>query len=673
MTRFTYGKQVIPTTDLNGESSLPPIAGMKNVQQQTKTELDEDDELYVGYGFVNSSFPYRLQDCYSRGLEKREVRTVVLENEYLRATFLPDWGGRLWSLYDLKADRELTFANPVIRPCNLAIRNAWLSGGVEWNCGMVGHHPFTCSPLFTAKLKLKDGTPVLRFYEFERVRGAVFQMDFFLPEGSPLLYARMRIVNPNSETVPMYWWSNIAVPEDKGSRVIIDTDETFTNRDNMISKIGVPINNGVDITYPVNNAHAIDFFWKLNPDSRRFVAQLDSQGYGLVQTSTRRLKGRKLFVWGQGPGGDRWQEFLTEDGTGGRYAEIQAGLAHTQYECLPMPPKTAWEWLEGYGALQADPAKIHGEWGEARREALSNLDGLVKAETLEELLISTGDMAKSKAEEILIEGSGWGALERKRRSAAGENDMAFCGHLDFGSTKEEQKPWEALLRDGFTPGMNPSDVPASWMLQKEWTAVLEGAVEGGDRYNWYTWLQLGMTYFALSRIDESESALSRSMELEPSCWAMYGLAQVAKYRNQDSKAGELALKAASMKPEDVSLVKECLKLLDGAHMDVKTLSLGESLPENVRGLGRVRLYLAIAHLRQGQLDKAEELLFAADGLDGDGKPVLTIPDIREGEVSVTELWYQLEEAKAKRAGTVFDRESAVPPAALDFRMSATKK
>ena len=38
-------------------------------------------------------------------------------------------------------------------------------------------------------------------------------MDFFLPDSSRVLFARMRLVNENAQTVPTYWWSNIAVPE----------------------------------------------------------------------------------------------------------------------------------------------------------------------------------------------------------------------------------------------------------------------------------------------------------------------------------------------------------------------------------------------------------------------------------------------------------------------------
>ena len=112
-----------------------------------KAVLDEDDELYLGYGFMQNVFPYRQQNNYNRELVEKEIDIIVLENNYLKASFLPTLGGRLWSLYDKVNNKELLYVNPVLRFGNLALRNAWFSGGVEWNVGAVGRSPFTCSDL----------------------------------------------------------------------------------------------------------------------------------------------------------------------------------------------------------------------------------------------------------------------------------------------------------------------------------------------------------------------------------------------------------------------------------------------------------------------------------------------------------------------------------------------
>ena len=386
----------MPCQDMNGTSTLPALSKLNFWHRNGDSGLSEDDELFIGYGHVPSAFPYKMQDAYTRELHPKKMKGIVLENEYLKATFLPEWGGKLMSLINKEKNEDLLFANPVMRPCNLAIRNAWTSGGVEWNCGMFGHHVNTCETMFTATTSLDDGTPVLRMYEFHRIRRVVQQMDFFLPEGSKLLFARNRIINPLPDVVPMYWWSNIAVPETPDTRVVVDADGAYV-ADNNTSLAPLPVYNGDDVTYPINVPAAGDYFYNIPHKNRKFEAALDADGYGFVHTSTYRLIGRKLFCWGQNPGGDRWQEYLTEDGSSERYIELQAGIAHTQYECLPMPPHTTWEWLEGYGAMKADGDRVHGNWQEAKAEVRDRLNEIITDEKMDEILAETKKMATSPA------------------------------------------------------------------------------------------------------------------------------------------------------------------------------------------------------------------------------------------------------------------------------------
>lgn len=657
MTTLHFTTHELPAADIGQESTLPAINEISRTWGYPTSRLDEDDGLFVGYGFLQSAYPYRMQDNYSRELHPCRVEAAVLENDHLRALFLPDYGGRLWSLTDKDTGRELTFANPVIRPANLAIRNAWLSGGVEWNCGMVGHHPFTCSPMGVARTALEDGTPVLRLYEYERIRGVVYQMDFFLPEDSRVLFARMRIVNEHPYVVPMYWWSNIAVPEAEGSRVIMDARETYNNRDGVLGKNTVPVCDGVDITYPVNNAHSVDFFWKIPEGRRKYVCQLDAQGYGLVQTSTDRLKGRKLFVWGQGPGGDRWQQFLTADDCSGRYVEIQAGLAHTQYECLPMPPHTAWEWLEAYGALQADPQAVHGPWEGAVDEVSRRLEEKIGREELESLLARTRGMACAPAETVRP-GSAWGELERRRRAADGEGGL--CPHLVFAEPDGSCEPWRTLLESGRLADIRPEQAPPSWMAGERWTERLAACPE-----SWYRELLLGVEAFARRDFAAARAHGEASQALCPSAYGKYLLAQLARVDGQGKESAARIYEAAQANPEDISMVKEAFRCMVAAGMYAEIADFYRRLPAACAELGRVKLCYAKAVLELGELEEAERLIYAFR--------TVVVPDIREGENTVTELWFALEEARARREGRPFDRESATPPPELDFRMSAEKR
>ena len=658
MSELRYEAYTIQAADFEEESSLPSLGELGNVQQRARAELDEDDEVFVGYGFLRGCFPYRQQERYGRELRERSFDGYVLENEFLRAWFLPGLGGRLISLFDKEAGRELLFHNDVLRVGNLALRSAWFSGGVEWNASIIGHSPFPCAPLFAARTSLPDGTPVLRMYEYERRRGVTYQMDFFLPDGSRVLFARMRLVNENEEVVPTYWWSNIAVPEREDSRVVIPADEAYVDRGEGVRKEPVPVDaTGADVTYPVRNPKAIDHFWKLRRGARPYIAHLDGEGYGLAQTSTSRLRGRKLFVWGHTAGGRRWQEFLS-GAPDKRYVEIQAGLAQTQYECVPMPPRTAWEWLEAYGPMHADPRAVHGAWEDAQREVEAQLDAWCSREALEELLASTRDsLARRPAQALLQQGSGWGALENRRRAHRGERGLS--PHLDFGECGAGQAQWALLLETGTLGHHDPREAPPSWCWGEDWLRLLEEAARGAGGNDWYVHLQLGVTQFAAGRLPEAKRALLRSCSLAPNAWASYALSRLFLAEGDREAVRRAALTALSLCPDDPCAAPRCLGCLSEAGAFADVLSSFERLSPAIAALPRVRLHRIRALIETGRPEEALEDLTRDGGL--------VVPDVREGEETTSALWILLWSRLLGVSEEEAERRKPVP-AVFDFRM-----
>ena len=350
MTELRFEEIEINVADLGEESSLPDLIGEDISQNRLTFHLAEDEEIYEAYGRKDNVYPYRKYNTYTRTLRKENVKAAVLENNNLKAIFLISHGGRLWELYDKQKQRNLLYTNDVLRYSNLAVRNAWFSGGVEWNIGVIGHTPLTTDPLYVARLMDEKGNPVLRMYEYERVRKVVYQMDFWIPESEGVLNCRMRIANESESVIPMYWWSNMAVPEYENGRIIVPSTEAYTNENNNVFKVEIPIVNGIDITDYQKIEASTDFFFKIQEDSPKYIANVDNEGYGILHLSTKKMQSRKLFTWGKGTASNQWQKFLTEEA--GRYIEIQAGLSRTQYGCIPMAPNTVWEWMEQYGSIQ---------------------------------------------------------------------------------------------------------------------------------------------------------------------------------------------------------------------------------------------------------------------------------------------------------------------------------
>ncbi|MHB8962905.1 MAG: DUF5107 domain-containing protein [Saccharofermentanales bacterium] len=645
--------------NLNGESAFPSVLSVFNLQSSKTVDLDEDDEIYSDIGRIPNIYPYRSQELYDRSLEMQTYTSAVLENEYLRAVFLPELGGRLWSLIDKTKDKELLYRNDCIRFCNLALRNAWFSGGVEWNIGMIGHTPFTCSPLFAGLVYDKNGEPVLRMYEYERIRNVTFQMDFSLPGGSKALLCRMRIVNLNQNTIPMYWWSNIAVPDTSDRRTIVPADKSYFSYWDIVSKTTIPFRNGVDVSYPVNTKISMDFFYNVPIEKQKYIASVDGSGYGLLQTSTRRLIGRKLFVWGQSNGGNTWQHFLTDNA--GNYSEIQAGLGRTQYECIPMPPNCAWEWMEAYSPAEIDPETAHGDWESAQKAVKDHLGNLLKYNDLEISLSDTKEDYVFRKAEIFIQGSGYGALENLRRETFGERPISE--HLDFGVPGEKEVEWALFLRKHVMPCPAPNSVPKLDLKGKQWSELIGKAVDA-EPDNWYLWYSKGLLH-----MDERNSCAARDCFLKsdgiaPNVWSRYALS--AYYLNENNKENAVVMlqSAYSMRPQDVTLARSLCKLLSELDDQEGIISLIENMPDEVSADGRIRYYLAYAYAHSGQISEAEMILYKNGGL--------VIPTIREGEVSITDLWFYVEKRKAELSGRSVDVNKLVPPDGFDFRMGHEK-
>ena len=661
----------MPAARLGPENPLPPLAiRRKGDAHRFDAAVPPEDRKYFGYGTDAGLLPHRLQDDYDRRRAPRAFKALVLENETLRAAFLPELGGRLWSLTHKPSGRELLYVNPVFQPANLAVRNAWFSGGVEWNIGVIGHTPSTCSPLFAARVRGEDASPILRLYEWDRIRQVPYQMDFSLPDGSPVLLARMRIVNPHEREVPMYWWSNIAVPERPDVRVLVPADKAFRHdyRSGFLF-VPVPLWNGTDVTYATNFPSALDFFYYIPDGQRPWITALDGEGRGLFQASTARLRGRKLFVWGMGSGGRRWQEFLSLPGQA--YMEIQAGLARTQYECLPMPPGADWSWLEAYGLMEADPRRVHGaDWARAGEAVESQINRILPQDWLEEEHTRGARTADRPPEEILHRGSGWGALERRRRERAGERP--FCPPalvFDDASLGGDQEPWLKLLEEGELPGRRPSELPGAWMVQDEWRQLLEGTVRRRRGEHWLSWLHLGVMRYHAGEWAAAQQAWERSLALEPSAWACRNLAVLAKGQERTDEGAARWRKACRMAPALLPLAVEAGRELVESGRAQEARELLALLPPDLQGHPRLKVIAAQAALGAGDLETIEGILM--------GKLELT--DLREGENVLTELWFALQEKRLAAAENVpMDktlrervRREFPPPAHLDFRMSVS--
>jgi hypothetical protein len=571
----------------------------------------------ITYGQVTSIHPYLLQDQYSRKRSMAPMRLAVLENQHLRAEFALDLGGRLVRLLDKSDGRDLVYRNAVFQPANLALRNAWFSGGVEWNLGMRGHWPLTCDPLYAAEVTGPDGEPVLRMWEYERIRGLIVQLDATLDAHAPALHVQVRVRNPHPRETGMYWWTNIAVAQTADSRVFSRATHAYrTDYDGSLSLVDLV---GEDVSCPASAPVAADWFHVLPSDELPWIAALDADGSGLGHLSTARLKGRKLFVWGDNAGGRHWQDWL-----GGDYFEIQGGLATTQYEHLRMPAGATWEWQETFLPVHAGDAS--GPWTAAsdrvasavRRAAARASDGPARLEAV-------ADDAPSR---MLSHGAPWGALEETVSARYGVAFRGLPGVRFDADAGEDAAYWRALL--GLADGADaadeePSAPPASYVAGELWDRLLAEAPS-----TWLTHYHRGVMAHARGHLVGAIACYDASLRLRRSAWALRGRGLAGLATGATDAALADLVDARLLAPEMAPLALELgdALLMAGRAEDARELL--HSLPESIRSRGRFRLLAVRAALASG--DRAEAGRLLEDGIE--------VPDIREGELSMSELWRQ---------------------------------
>lgn len=661
MTQLRFEDYYMDAASLGEDSCLPDIMNNKYIHTPIRVtdKVTEEERRLIGKGMISTLLPYCIQDGYGRKRKKTAFPAAVLENAYLKATFLPSLGGRLWSLFDKKQGKELLYCNDVFQPANLSLRNAWFSGGVEWNVGIKGHNPLTCSKMFACECKNRYGDPVLKMYEYERIRGVVYSVCATLKDD--VLLVHPIIENTENKDKYMYWWSNIAVDEQEGLRVLSPAKESFVSYYDetgyVLDSNPLPVmhikgmDQAVDVSYPEKIYRSGDFFYKIPKDRKKWVAAVDKDGSGLVQFSDPLLQGRKLFVWGRQQGGRHWNEWLSDGYK--PYVEIQAGLLKTQLEHFVMEKCSTIEWTEGYCGVCGDGRILH------------NSDYFAAADHLEQMIadkfvcFDENRFDLTEQQKPVLFGSGWGALENRIRNIPISHINAFPEE----SISAEQEDWMQLLQTGALPAHEADQPIAGYVSGEYWKNLLVQKKQP----HWYDYYQLGVIYCADCQFNEAMECFVRANQLKENAWSYRCIAQIQKNVLMDTKsAAENMLRAIRLVPNYRPLLWDCADALIADERYSDFLDIYENLREELKENGRIRFFVCVCLIKLERLDEAKLYL----------NENLVVDDLKEGEYSVSQLWIALYRLVIARDEAVSPEE--IPdatvlekyplPYQLDFRM-----
>ncbi|MEG2672891.1 MAG: DUF5107 domain-containing protein [Ruthenibacterium sp.] len=664
--KFYQDTLTLPGSLPQGVNPQPRFCAKEANQHCTEDGTLRSEER-IGYGVAcrERTLPYRMQDRYVRSDDAVCVKTIVLENEYLKATFLPSFGGKLWSLFSKDENRELLYVNPVMRPANLANRNAWTSGGIEWNLGHMGHSAFTCDDLHCAKVTAPNGETFLRMYEYEATHAQFLQMDFHLPDGAKQLGMFVNIQNARATDAPLYWWTNTAAKLTEHTRVFSASPEIiYQLTHDPITKIpgfghcqmpNQPNLPGVDISYPWQIPHSIEYFFQNERTQQApWEVCIEKDGTGFFERSTQPLFARKMFCWGSGIGGRHWCDYLSKDGCGD-YVEIQAGLAPTQLHTAILPANGTVSFTQLFGAFTAPTAAQTQEWNTALPCVASRVEESLSAVEVNRLHVEYLLQSTLPQDETLHRGSAYGALEMARREKAGE--MPIVQHLQFPNLSENDEcaAWLHVLEGESLPESNR---PLPFITDRKWLPFLQGAAQHGNAQTAYQYAVL------LAENGDVASAKNIFTQLctQKNPWAMYACASLEKRDGNADAAAKLYVQAYEWEHDslDASFAEDAIGALLAIQDYAQAWALYGKIPQQKR-TETERLLAAEAAV------KLEEFAFLESAFEAD------YASIREGAVGLADIWYEYKaRLAAKEKGITYDAQQITRaitlPQKLNFLM-----
>ncbi len=286
-------------------------------------------------------YPYTMMDDLTDRREVQTYRAISLENEYLKAIILPEVGGRLYSLYDKVAKREVFYRNNVVKYGLVSLRGAWISGGIEFNFPN-GHTVVTVSQVASRLVSNADGSATAMVGGMDWVTEMHWEVALTLRPRQARLEQRVTLFN-STPLDNLYWyWANAAVPATRDMQFIYPMREANPHSRSEIWSY--PVWEGVDYSWYKNFRQPTSLFG-LAVRRNFFGAYYHDSDFGVVHVADYHdVPGKKIWSWGVASDGLIWTDLLTD--RDGAYNEIQSGRYETQLNQEFMPPQRIESWTE---------------------------------------------------------------------------------------------------------------------------------------------------------------------------------------------------------------------------------------------------------------------------------------------------------------------------------------
>ncbi len=327
-------------------SFLPPAAGQEKVRVWEEPLTlptyvvrapDKNPMFFRHQSYQGASryvYPYALEDNITEEKVDKTYKALYLENEYIKLCVLPEIGGRLFYATDKTNGYEIFYRQHVIKPANIGMLGAWISGGIEF-CVFHHHRASTNIPVDYRLVQNEDGSATIWIGETEPRHRMKWSLGISLYPGRSYIEVDGRLFNPTASTNSILYWANVATHVNDDYQIIFPPSTDFAVYHAKNSFTTWPVTSsvydgkeyyrdGIDAGWWKNHPEPVSMFAHDLQDG--FLAGYDhGRQAGTMHVANHHIvKGAKLWEWGPGPYGSMWDtEVLTD--SDGPYAELMTG------------------------------------------------------------------------------------------------------------------------------------------------------------------------------------------------------------------------------------------------------------------------------------------------------------------------------------------------------------
>ena len=316
-----------------------------------------EDAVNEDYGWTYRRFNSDEYEASSPRAYPWSYRAVVLENEFLKITLLPDLGGRIYSVVFKPTGSNELYQNPVIKPSpwGPAEQGGWLAaGGIEWDLPVAEHgYAWGDSWGYITNRIDPSTASVTVFMPFEDHLRA--EVDVTLRSGEAAFTLQPRVVNPTDKAIDYQFWINALLAPGPantvgpGLRFLFPTDQmtVHSRGDESLpeeqSAMSWPVYNGADYSRLGNWNQWLGIFERPaahGPFSGVYDGDADE---GLVRVfSPAAAPGSKAFGLGWSDPFD--PSLYTDDNSA--YVELHAGVSPTFSDEARLAAGETYTWQE---------------------------------------------------------------------------------------------------------------------------------------------------------------------------------------------------------------------------------------------------------------------------------------------------------------------------------------